>query len=182
MFRRNRRREDAGRNLYMTAVEQARQPLFYAAYGVPDTLDGRFEMVGIHVFLLLRRLRRDAGGRPEAEAVAQALFDTMFADMDESLREMGVGDLSVGGKVKRMAEALYGRIAAYDRGLEAPGDGVLTEALRRNLYGTATPTQDMLAAMAAYMRREDDNLRRQDLSELIEGRAAFGPPPVVTEG
>src|SRR5262245_48094906 len=96
--------------LYAAAIAQARQPVFYAGLRVPDTVDGRFELVALHVFLILQRLKSE----PEATPFAQALFDTMFADMDRNLREMGVGDLSVGKKVKAMAQGLYGRIAAYE--------------------------------------------------------------------
>lgn len=86
--------------LYAAIVERSRDPRFYAAHGVPDSLDGRFEMVALHAYLVLRRLR--AGG-PAAEQAAQALVDVLFADMDANLREMSAGDLGVGKRVKRMA-------------------------------------------------------------------------------
>src|SRR5271166_5584648 len=92
-------------SLYGSLVEHARAPALYAEGGVPDSLDGRFESIALHVFLALRRLRH--GGDAEAP-LGQALFDRMFEDMDGSLREIGVGDLSVGVKVKEMARALYG--------------------------------------------------------------------------
>ena len=100
-----RRHERAGFALYTSAVAAARSPFFYTA----DTLDGRFDLVGLHVFLLIDRLRRDPPPGPE---LAQAVFDAMFADMDVNLREMGVGDLSVGKKVRAMWEAFHGRAAA----------------------------------------------------------------------
>ena len=178
MFRRDRRAEEAARQLYAEIVEQARRPQFYLACGVPDTLDGRFEMVGLHLFLMLRRLRRARAENPAAEPLAQALFDVTFANMDESLREMGVGDLAVGGRVKRMAAAVYGRIAAYERGLDAPDGVALGEALRRNLYGTVQPDDMALAAMADYLRREDAGLMGQSADGLLAGRVTFGPPPV----
>jgi cytochrome b pre-mRNA-processing protein 3 len=129
-------------------VTQARAPEFYRELGVPDSLDGRFEMLALHVFVALRRLKQ-AGD----EARAQALFDTMFTDMDRSLREIGVGDLSVGKRVKEMARALYGRIAAYEAGLAASDDGVLIKALERNLFGTVTPPAAAPAALARYLRQ-----------------------------
>ena len=113
---------DAARALYKTAVARARDPVFYARYAVPDSLDGRFDMIALHVFLVLHRLKQE--GDP-TKALAQILFDTMFADMDESLRELGVGDLSVGRRVKTMAEALYGRIAAYQAALDADDEDEL---------------------------------------------------------
>src|SRR5262245_5163238 len=107
--------EDAARRLYARIVEQARCATFYAEGGVPDTLDGRFEMVALHCFLLLRRLK-DGG---QAQRLGQAIVDLMFDDMDAALREMGAGDLGVGRRVRRMAEGFRGRTAAYDHGLRA---------------------------------------------------------------
>src|SRR5947209_14233250 len=142
---------------YGRVVEQARQPAFFAEYGVPDTLDGRFEMICLHAFLYLHRLKTEgARGSP----LGQRFFDTMFADFDRSLREMGTGDLSVGREVRRMAEAFYGRIEAYERGL-AEGDAALEAALARNLFGTASAPPDCLEAIAAYLRREAAHLDAQ---------------------
>src|SRR5258708_7132357 len=135
---------------YRRVVEQARQPGFFVDAGVPDTLDGRFELICLHAFLYLHRLKRE---QPRAAPVGQRFFDTMFADFDRSLREMGTGDLSVGREVKRMAEAFYGRVAAYERGL-AGGDSALRPALARNLFGTMRPNRALLEAMAGYVRRE----------------------------
>src|SRR5690606_17513339 len=129
-FRKDKHNRAAG-ELYRVAVQQAREPAFYADFGVPDTLDGRFETLSLHVFLLLRRLGGEVAEKEPALKLAQAIFDTMFIDMDENLREIGVGDLSVGKKVKQMAQALYGRIAAYEDGL-AGDDAELAEAVRRN--------------------------------------------------
>ena len=176
MFRRDRPIDAAARMLFLRIVEQARLPTFYRQGGVPDTLDGRFEMVSLHLFLVLRRLRLEETRRQDAEALAQRLFDTAFANMDENLREMGVGDLSVGAKVKRMAQAFYGRVAAYDQGLAADGP-TLADALRRNLYGTVTPAPAAVAALADYLRREGDALAGQGFDGLAAGRLAFGPAP-----
>lgn len=98
--------DQSARELYEAAVGQARLPEFYLEMGVADTLDGRFDMIILHVYLLARRLRQD-GGRNAAK-LQESLFEVMFADMDRSLREMGVGDLSVGKQVKRMAKAFLG--------------------------------------------------------------------------
>src|SRR5438128_12547656 len=113
MFRANPVRE-AAELAYRRVVEQARQPGFFLDGGVPDTLDGRFELICLHAFLYLHRLKAD---RPRASPLCQSFFDRMFADFDRSLREMGVGDLSVGKHVKRMARAFYGRILSYESGL-----------------------------------------------------------------
>jgi len=155
--------------VHRAAVDQARSVPFYALHGVPDTLDGRFEMIILHAFLVLHRLR----SLPESQKFSQALYDVLFADMDRALREMGTGDLSVGKQVKRMAEGLAGRTRAYQDGLAGTGD--LTEALRRNLYGTVSPRDEDLAFMAAYMVRQVERLAVQDAATIIGGTVTFSP-------
>lgn len=166
---------DAAHALYGIAVARAREPYFYASLGVPDTLEGRFEMITLHVYLLLRRLKaeRDA----TADGVAQALFDLMFADMDRNLREMGAGDLGVGRRVKTMAQAFYGRVSAYDEGLEAD-DASLSAALTRNVYAGADGQEAGAAQLAEYLRAADKVLAGGDGAALIRGAASFGPLPV----
>jgi cytochrome b pre-mRNA-processing protein 3 len=166
--RRERRR--AALCAFEHIVAQARDPYFYAALGVPDTLDGRFELLALHAFLVLNRLRRD---HAETKPFAQALFDAMFADFDRALREMGVADLGVGRRVKAMARGFYGRIAAYGRGLADPAE--LAPALRRNLYGTATPRDEQVAAAADYLRRQAAALAEQSAASLIAGTVRFAP-------
>lgn len=172
LFRRNRH-EEVARALYRTVVRQARRPEFYRDHGVPDTVDGRFDMVALHAFLVLHRLRQD---HPAAADLAQGLFDIMFLDMDQCLREMGVGDLGVGRRVKDMVRGLYGRIAAYQAGLDS-SDRDLRAALERNLYGAAGADPARLGALAGYVRREAAALGDQDLEALMAGELAFGPPP-----
>lgn len=176
-FKQRRQAAEAARALYERAVAQARQPGFYTALGVPDSLDGRFDLVALHVILLLYRLKRE---RAAAARLAQCLFDVMFDDMDESLRELGVGDLGVGRRVKAMAKALYGRLAAYEAGL-AGDDRMLAAALARNLFGTANAREDQLAACCAYLRREAAGLGDQPYAELRAGRVRFGPVPPLHE-
>ncbi len=152
--------------LYRTVVAKARSPRFYSDAGVPDTLDGRFELIALHAFMVLRRLQAD----PDRTGVlAQALFDAMFADMDRSLREMGAGDLGVGRRVKFMASSFLGRIKAYEGGLES-GDEALRSALLRNLYGTVAAPPDATAAMTRYTRDQLAELEDQPLDDLLGGR------------
>ncbi len=172
------RREDLesrARALYAEIVAQARRPEFYRRWAVPDSLDGRFELIVLHMFLVLQRLKRDGEA---AEELAQGLFDTLFLDMDQSLREMGAGDLGVGKRVKRMVQAFYGRVEAYEAGL-AQGEAALQEALRRNLYGTVAPEPRHLAALARYLQDESRALAAQASSDLASGRVAFGAPPAA---
>ncbi len=161
---------EAATALYEAVVAQARQPDFFLRCGVPDSLDGRFEMIALHSFIVLRRLRALGS---QAEAVAQVFVDTLVLDMDRSLREMGVGDLGVGKRVKRMAAGFHGRITAYDQGLAA-GPEELEAALSRNVFGTANPEPRQVSAMAAYLRREAET---QPDAELLAGKLSFGPPP-----
>lgn len=169
---------DIAGQLYLRLVEHARLPGFFRDGGVPDTVDGRFDMVVLHAFLVLRRLSGPLASAPEAE-LAQNLFDLMFADMDRNLREMGVGDLSVGGKIRAMIEAFYGRVAAYEAGLAAGEDAALTDALARNLYRGGTPDPTQLARMAAYVRREALGLAAQSSSGLLSGELGFGMPMFI---
>jgi len=176
-FRRNadrRRREDAAHDLYAGVVAQARQPFFYSCLGVPDTLDGRFDALVAHAFLLMRRLGAAQAGE-DARLLSQAVFDLMFADMDQNLRELGVSDMSVGKKVRQMVEAFYGRIAAYEAAIEA-GGGALAEAVARNLYRGSPPTPEAADGMAAYLRRQTVHLDLQPLDALLAGRVAWLAP------
>lgn len=161
--------------LYRRIVEQARQPDFYARHGVPDTLDGRFDMIVLHTFLVLRRLR--AVTSQAADDLSQDVFDLLFADMDSNLREIGVGDLGVGKRVKKMAQAFYGRVEAYEAGLIATDDAILTDALTRNLYGTTQPALPNQLAMAAYMRASEAHLAGLEDARIMAGNVGFPPPP-----
>ena len=169
---------DRARGLYARVVEQARQPAFYRELGVPDTLDGRFEMIVLHAVFLLRALRRD--GREGGE-LGQLVFDVMMDDMDSSLREMGVGDLGVGRRVKAMARAFYGRAAAYEAALDE-ADGALGDALRRNLYATADPGDGQVAAMVGYVRREARAIDAGAALTATQDEIRFGAPPVDSGG
>jgi len=165
-------------SLYRAAVAAARVPAFYAAYAVPDTPDGRFDMVALHVFLVLRRLRHENG--EAALGTAQAITDQMFADMDRNLRELGVGDLGVGRQVKALAAAFAGRTQVYDAALRKPGDEDLTAAIRRNIFRGASIDENIpgIAAIAAYMRAADAVLAGQSALTILSGSVFFPSPPV----
>jgi cytochrome b pre-mRNA-processing protein 3 len=170
-FRRNPVR-DAAEHAYGLVVEQSRRPEFFTTLGVPDSLDGRFELICLHAFLYLHRLKAEGAA---SATLGQRFFDRMFADFDRSLREIGTGDLSVGRQVKRMAEAFYGRIRAYEEGLVG-SDAALCASLARNIYGTAAAMDDQLARLASYMRREAASLADQPADVLLAGTMTFGAP------
>ncbi|MCK5747013.1 MAG: ubiquinol-cytochrome C chaperone [Oricola sp.] len=161
---------EAGRALYAAAVEQARQPALYRDFNAPDTVEGRFEQVALHVYLVMRRLKGDEA----AKKASQSLFDVMFQNMDDSLRELGVGDLQVGKKVRALAENFYGRIGAYEAALkdEAPAAD-LGAALARNIYGVASSKD--AEALADYVRAADAFLARQPAARIANGVVSFAP-------
>ncbi|MGQ4272583.1 ubiquinol-cytochrome C chaperone family protein [Terrihabitans sp. B22-R8] len=171
LFRRSSE-EDHAHGVYAAIVAQARQPVLYTDFGVPDTLEGRYEMLVLHLFLYLHRLKSEP---TEIRARGQAVFDMMFKDMDRSLREMGVGDLTVPKKIKAMASAFYGRTAAYDEAL-AGGGGTLPEALVRNIGVTDAGG----AAMADYVRACVDHLAAQTGAELSGSPPRFPDPASFT--
>jgi cytochrome b pre-mRNA-processing protein 3 len=173
-FLRRNRHERPGYELYCAAVAAARDPYFYATLDVPDTLDGRFDLVGLYVFLVIRRLNRLP---PPGPQLAQAVFDAMFSDMDVNLREMGVGDMSIAKKVKKMWEAFNGRSDAYETALSAGDPARLTDALARNVW-RGGPSGPHAATLAGIVRAQDGFLATQDVAALAAGRVAFLP---VTE-
>ena len=165
LFRQTRGR-DTPHALYDSIVAQARKPGFYANLGVPDTVDGRFDMIALHAFLVLRRIK------DRHRESAQALLEVIFDDMDSSLREMGAGDLGVSRRVKTMAKALYGRINAYEEALEM-GETHLGDALRRNLYGTIDPDPESVSAMTAYVYAQVASLDSQAPEDIAAGKVSF---------
>ena len=172
--------------LYEAVMAQARQPALYRDFGVPDSLDGRFEAIVLHLVLVLRRLKREF---PEGVELAAALQETFFDDMDRSLREMGAGDLGVGKRVKRMAEGFLGRLASYEAALDRlavalearEGEAALGAALRRNVFGTLPEGQGDVAGLTAYTLAQAAALDAQPGAALHAGRAAFAAPPAGVE-
>jgi len=170
---RRRPHERAGFQLYAAAVAAARNPVFYADLGVPDTVDGRFDLVTLFAALVVERLR----GSPEpGPALAQAVFDAMFSDMDKSLREMGVGDLSVGKRVRAMWEAFHGRALAYSAALTAGDEQALAAGLQRNVWRGKTVPDGSAARLSRHALRVHADLAGQTMQVLSEGKIHFLPP------
>lgn len=172
LFHRSRRNETA-QVLYDWVVSQARHPIFYTRFGVADTVDGRFDMIVLHAFLLLRRLSLEQ----KSTDLAQALFDVMFSDMDHNLREMGVSDLLVKGKIMDMVSAFYGRFAAYAEATAAQDNLLLVEALRRNVYRVMAPSPDNLNSMVAYVREMASWLTEQSIVGILKNIHCSDCPP-----
>jgi cytochrome b pre-mRNA-processing protein 3 len=160
--------------IYGMIVAQAREPLFYQDLGVPDTLDGRFDMVVLHLWMVLRRLQRFEDG----SSLAQSLFDHFCSDMDHNLRELGTGDLAVPRRMREFGEAFYGRSAAYDLALAAAGEGPLAQALCRNIFSGRDA--DKARLLAAYVERTLAALAAADQATLSGACWQFpSPAPIL---
>lgn len=158
MFKRKNPELEFAGAVYRRAAERARAPELFEGCGIPDTLDGRFDALALHAWLVIERLRME----PDGEELAQSFFDAMFRHLDLTLREIGVQDLGVGRRIKIMAEGLHGRALAYRQAL-AGQQGALTlaEVLRRNAYGGSPPADEApVARLEAYVRRHAEELAR----------------------
>jgi cytochrome b pre-mRNA-processing protein 3 len=168
LFRKNTATE-AVYAVYRAIVAQSRHPRFYAEWGVPDTVTGRFDMICLHMALLFRRLRSE---NKDVREFGQAVFDLFFKDMDRSLREMGAGDLAVPKKIQKMGNIFYGLLTSLNEAMDR-GDSAAVEAvLARNLFepGTAAP----VAELAAYLFAEAEKLEAQPLDAIVAGRIELG--------
>jgi cytochrome b pre-mRNA-processing protein 3 len=180
------RRNDPSRNmqnLYGAIVAQARLPIFYLQYGVSDSVEGRFELIVLHLVLVLRRLDAEeaaASARQPApgpsSAVGQLLFDAFCRDLDDNLREMGVGDLAVPRRMRQFGEAFYGRQAAYGAALGAADPQELEKALVRNILGEVGGGGEKAVALARYVRAAAAQLAIQPEDALVAGRVVFPSP------
>jgi cytochrome b pre-mRNA-processing protein 3 len=180
LFRRNAQATTIS-TLYGMIVAQARLPCFYCDYAVADTVNGRFDMIVLHLALVLDRLAPDG----TMQSLGQGLFDRFCQDMDDNLREIGISDLKVPKEMQRMGEAFYGRAQAYRIAMDASDNAALVAALERNIYGdeqaTAAPRLSTPAAprLAAYMREALRQLAAQDTGAIAGGELRFPDPNLV---
>jgi cytochrome b pre-mRNA-processing protein 3 len=156
---------DALRPLYHAVIVKAREPFWYAKGGVPDSLDGRFDMIAVVLSMVLARLERGGG---EGAAQGARLTELFVDDMDPQLREIGIGDMVVGKHIGRMMGALGGRLGAYRDAFTF--GGALDEALIRNLYRGVAPAPAALATTATQLRILDQAIAAQSLDDLLAGR------------
>lgn len=166
-LRSRRRRRQVATALCAVMSARARDPAFFRDYHVMDTVDGRFDLLVLHAWLLLEALK--AQGEDE---LAQRLVDALFARLEEALREQGAGDIGMGRRMKRMAGAFYGRLRAYG----SAGDEGMAAALVRNLFRGEVSRVEHAAGLAKYVASARANLA---LSRLAEGEADFGPIPAL---
>ena len=155
--------------VYRAIVAQSRQPVFYAQWGVPDTVTGRFDVLSLHMGLVFRRL--GGGGKPATD-FAQALFDLFFKDMDRNLREMGAGDLAVPKKIRNMGNLFYGLATSLNEAMER-GDRAEAEAvLKRNLFDNADGSN--VSALCDYVEVEYAKLKLQTVEAIVGGKVMMG--------
>jgi cytochrome b pre-mRNA-processing protein 3 len=177
--------DDLIRILYGAIVAQARSAAFYAHYGVADSIEGRFELLVLHLVLALRRLGGELKPRPRsaasAAAIGQQLFDLFCRDLDDNLREMGVGDLAVPRRMRQFGEAFYGRHAAYLAALDAADPQELEKALARNILGQ-TETSENAARLARYTRSAVALLAAAADADLLAGKVEFPKPETLQNG
>ncbi len=164
-------------SFYGTIVAQARLPIFYAEFGVPDTVQGRFDLIVLHLVLLLRRLAKTAAAGP---TLGQRLFDRFCRDLDDNLREMGIGDLAVPKHMRRFGEAFYGRQAAYLGALDTANERDFENALARNIL--AETTGGRAACLARYARAAIVELDSQREDALLRGEVVFPRPEAFADG
>lgn len=164
--------------LYGMIVAQARSPEFYRDYGVPDTIDGRLDMILLHLVLVLRQITNAHGALPPA---GQRLFDRFLQDMDANFREMGVGDLTVPKRMQKVGEAYYGRSKVYGSGLADDNPATLEAAVARNVFGAPEPTLGA-QRLAAYMRKAATHLEQQNADAIVAAEFEFPDPKSIAEG
>jgi cytochrome b pre-mRNA-processing protein 3 len=172
--RQNERRGTIER-LYGAIVAQARNPVFYTQLNAPDTVEGRFDLVVLHLFMVNERL---GSLGDEGKVAAQELLDFFFEDMDASLREIGIGDLSVPKKMRSLAEAYLGRSAAYQAALRTRDEAALAASLAKNVYGEETVSAEA-AALARYAAKAFDALKETPLELFFLGELPFTSPEKV---
>jgi cytochrome b pre-mRNA-processing protein 3 len=170
-------RGDTIQGLYGAIVAQARSRGFYADYGVADTVAGRFDMIVLHLVVFVRRLRREPA---PIRALGQGVFDLFCRDMDHNFREMGIGDLAVPKHMRRVAEAFYGRAAAYDDAIDRPGEEPLATALARNIFPEAVVPSAGVGRLARYVRATIEELDRQDGEGFAQAKVMFPDPGMIS--
>jgi cytochrome b pre-mRNA-processing protein 3 len=166
-------RRQTARSLYGSIVTQAREPVFYAAWGVPDSVQGRFEMIALHLVLVLRRL--GAEGRA-GERLGRALTEAFMVDLDDAMREMTFGDLAVPRQVKRAAAALFDRHRAYLAALGAADDMTLAQAIGAQLAYLDLGAGLDARKLAVYVRRCASALDGEPVALILAGQLAWPQP------
>jgi len=174
LFKKKKPYEQESFDLFLNAQDASRNPYFYEELAVPDTTEGRFDLLVVHLFLIIQRVKGEQGGG----ALSQALFDSVFFNIDEGYREIGVGDMGVPKRIKKLMLAFNGRMHAYEKAIEA-GDAELEAALDRNLYHEVhfkEADTGILGVMSAYIVQNMAHLQSQSITDIMSGIVTFTPP------
>lgn len=171
-------RPDTISTLYGTIVAQARMPSFYRDYGVADTINGRFDLIVLHLTLFLRRLANEP---PTYKRLGQAVFDLFCRDMDDTLREMGVGDLTVPRKMRRIGAAFYEGSQAYEAALASSDPAALVDTVAANVESASVPGRVAAARLAAYMTEAVRQFQQQECGSFERGELRFPNPETINE-
>jgi cytochrome b pre-mRNA-processing protein 3 len=170
---RNRTRDAVAARLYAALTQAARHPVLFVDHGVPDTVEGRYDMMVLHLFLLVRRLQT---GSIEVREIGQTVCDRFFTEMDRAMREMGVGDLTVPKKMTKIAKLYAGCSQAYAGALAKAGNEALAAALLRNVYEGEASRAPKAAALAAYVRAAAASLEGAPEAELVDASLPYPDP------
>lgn len=179
LFKKKKPYEQESFDLFLSAQEAARNPYFYEELAVPDTTEGRFDLLLVHLFLVIHRVNDEENGR----ALSQALFDTVFFNIDEGYREIGVGDMGVPKRIKKLMLAFNGRMHAYEKAIEKDR-AELEAVLDRNLYHVVHFEEEgsaILNAMSTYIIQNIQHLQSQDITDIMTGKIDFITPEKIAK-
>ncbi len=179
LFKKKKPYEQESFDLFLNAQEASRNPYFYEELAAPDTTEGRYDLLLVHLFLIIHRVKGEQGGG----ALSQALFDSVFFNIDEGYREIGVGDMGVPKRIKKLMLAFNGRMHAYEKAIEI-GEAELKAALDRNLYHEVQFKEgdtSILNAMSNYMRQNMTHLQSQPITDIMGGTVNFIPPEKIAK-
>ena len=173
LFRRGAPEREIGRALYKCTVKQARLPEFFTRFAAEDTIDGRFDLLALHGFVVMEALK---GCGKDGERIGSHLATAIFESLEEALRELGSADIGISRRIKSMADAFYGRLAAYS---SARNESEMKDALVRNLYRGKTDRNDEAWLLARYAFESLQSLRTPNAKlELLKGNLVFAPLPL----
>tara|TARA_B100002003_G_C14039999_1_gene501175 strand:+ start:205 stop:777 length:573 start_codon:yes stop_codon:yes gene_type:complete len=178
LFKRKKPYEQEAALLVGTISMQSRRLEFYEEFEVPDTTEGRFDLLLVHLFLLISRIKDEPGG----DVLAQSVFDTAFLNIDEGYREIGISDMGVPKRMKKLMLAFNGRMHAYSEAIKA-GLPELEKALDRNIYNIVNIQNGaVLPSLAEYILANKDYLEKQSREHIFSGHIEFKEPVLIKEG
>ncbi|MCP5382185.1 MAG: hypothetical protein H6912_07420 [Kordiimonadaceae bacterium] len=171
-----KRLNDSGQFLFLSIIEQSRLPFFYTDMEIADSIDGRFDVLVLHMAIVLDELDKYSEEVPEVMKLRRILQEIMFDNLDLTLREIGVGDLGVGKKIKIMAEAFYGRVKTYQELFSSENVEEMSEAIKRNVYRGCDVDKKILKYLSTYIFKIRRDVSDQPIKEIMKGNISFLKP------